>query len=167
MKAFTDELFSGATVSYGERGHPRGDAWLLKLWNWGRLDISTVDAFAKGLATSIGATWRRNPKSLGIDPWRGDWKSSILPYLFQNMTLPSLTDRETESDLKKAAEGVGATFEPVDGRWEFDYEQGNNGMSDALRRRALIVFGSIERRVLESRENGELRMTNHAEIVEG
>lgn len=161
MRAFADNLFSKATVLLPYRLSLFGEAWIQKLWDWGRMDFSTVDAFAKGLATSIGANWRRNPETLGIEyvegythltepcikvswgflfflailviaeslflviiviishrsPWKGDWKSSILPYLFQKITLPNLTDKQTESDLKKAAEGVRATFEPVDGRW--------------------------------------------------
>lgn len=161
LRAFADNLFSKETVLLPYRLSLFGEAWIQKLWDWGRMDITTVDAFAKGLATSIGANWRRNPETLGIEyvegqthltepcikvswgflsflailviaeflflvivvtisrrsPWKGDWKSSILPYLFQRITLPNLTDKQNESYLNKAAEGVRATFEPVDGRW--------------------------------------------------
>lgn len=161
MQAFTNDLFSKAKVCKPVAMPLYGDAWLKKLWDWGRMDFSDVDAFAEGLAITIGAEWRRNPVTLGIEyveghthltepcikvrwgflaflailvvaeflflgivvrishrsPWKGDWKSSILPYLFQQITLPNLTDKQTESYLNKAAEGVRATFEPVDGRW--------------------------------------------------
>lgn len=53
-------LFQGSLLKTYPPGVPLGDAWLKSLWNWGILNMSFVDTFAEGLATSVGAQIRRN-----------------------------------------------------------------------------------------------------------
>jgi hypothetical protein len=60
MAQYMGSLFRSSQLQTYPGGVLLGDSWLKSLWGMGSVNMNSVDIFAEGLATSVGAQIRRN-----------------------------------------------------------------------------------------------------------
>lgn len=172
---FIVTLFTKQTVVSGPTQlGVSGPFWHQNLYKAGKMNMSSINAWADGLSLSIGAQMRNVPDAdepdmlkqvhgqsfrnevcirvewkflsflavlIGLEllfavtvivlnhrsPWDGNWKSSSLALVFQNLGPPEPASKEgmapgSEQALAAAAEPMNVSLSRVEGRWQLTRE---------------------------------------------